>query len=594
MYSLLRGNGWPLCILCSPTGRPYPPSGPGRTGGTRVYPPLCGSAWTLCILVLPRGVPIPHAAQVGPKGLSCIRCCVEMAGPCVSSFSHGASLSPKWPRHDRRDFGVSAAVLDGSGRTGGTRVYPPLCASGWAPCLPCSPTGRPHHPSGPSRTGGTRMHPPLCGRGSTLCILVPPRGNPIPQAAHAVPDGLGCIIGCVGVAGHMHTVFSDGASLSPKWPGPDRRDSGVFAAVWEWADHVYPRSPTGQPYPPSGPRRTGSTGVYPPLCGSGWAHAYLLFRRGVPILKAAQARPEGLECIRCSVGVGGPCVSLFSQGPSLSPKWPGQDCRDSGVSAAVWAWLDLVYPRSPTGQPYTPSGPRKTGSTVVYPPLCGSGWAHGYRLLRRCVPILQVAQAGPEALGCIRRCVGVAGPMHTSFSHGASLSPKRLRQDRRDSGVSAALWEWLDLVYPRSPTGRPYPQSGPGRTGGTRVYPPLCASGWALCILRSPTRRPHHPSGPSRTGGTRMHPPLCGSGRTLCILVPPRGNPILQAAHAGPNRLGCILSYVGVAGRMHTVCSDGASLSPKWPWQERRDSGVSTAVWQRLHFVYPRSPTGRP
>ena len=37
--------------------------------------------------------------------------------------------------------------------------------------------------------------------------------------------------------------------------------------------------------------------------------------------------------------------------------------------------------------------------------------------------------------------------MHTRFSHGASLSPKRPRHDQRDSGVSAALWEWLNLLY---------------------------------------------------------------------------------------------------------------------------------------------------
>ena len=48
----------------------------------------------------------------------------------------------------------------------------------------------------------------------------------------------------------------------------------------------------------------------------------------------------------------------------------------------------------------------------MYPPLCGNGW----------------------------RCV-------SSFSHGASLSPKRPRQDRRDSGVSAAMWEWLGPVH---------------------------------------------------------------------------------------------------------------------------------------------------
>ena len=37
--------------------------------------------------------------------------------------------------------------------------------------------------------------------------------------------------------------------------------------------------------------------------------------------------------------------------------------------------------------------------------------------------------------------------MHTWLSHRASLTPMRLKQDRRDSGVSAAVWEWLDPVY---------------------------------------------------------------------------------------------------------------------------------------------------
>ena len=64
---------------------------------------------------------------------------------------------------------------------------------------------------------------------------------------------------------------------------------------------------------------------------------------------------------------------------------------------------------------------------------------------------------------------GVDGPYVSSYSHGASLSPKRPRQDRRDSGVSAAVWEWMGLVSPRTPTGRPYPPSGPGRMGRTRV-----------------------------------------------------------------------------------------------------------------------------
>ena len=37
--------------------------------------------------------------------------------------------------------------------------------------------------------------------------------------------------------------------------------------------------------------------------------------------------------------------------------------------------------------------------------------------------------------------------MHTCLSHGASLIPKWSRQDRRDWGVSAAVWERLEPVY---------------------------------------------------------------------------------------------------------------------------------------------------
>ena len=119
-----------------------------------------------------------------------------------------------------------------------------------------------------------------------------------------------------------------------------------------------------------------------------------------------------------------PMHTSFSHKGSLSPKRPRQDRRDSRVTADVWEWLDLVSP-----------------------------WR---------VPIPQAAQSGPEGLGFLCRCVGEAGRCVSSISHGASLSPKRPRQDWGDSGVSAAVWEWLDLMSPRSPTGRPYPPSGPG------------------------------------------------------------------------------------------------------------------------------------
>ena len=63
-----------------------------------------------------------------------------------------------------------------------------------------------------------------------------------------------------------------------------------------------------------------------------------------------------------------------------------------------------------------------------------------------------------------------------------------------------------------APKGCPYPPSGHGRTGGTGVYPPLCSSGWILCIHGSPMGHPYSPSGTGKTGGTRVYLPLCGRG----------------------------------------------------------------------------------
>ena len=82
--------------------------------------------------------------------------------------------------------------------------------------------------------------------------------------------------------------------------------------------------------PPNGPR---GTRVYRPLCGGGWCGVSSRPPQGVPI-----------------------------------PPRPGQDRRDSGVSAAVWGWVVWCLLKTPTGRPYPPA-----------------------------------AQAGPEGLGCSRR-----------------------------------------------------------------------------------------------------------------------------------------------------------------------------------------------
>ena len=59
--------------------------------------------------------------------------------------------------------------------------------------------------------------------------------------------------------------------------------------------------------------------------------------------------------------------------------------------------------------------------------------------------------------------------------HGASLDSKRPKQDQRDSGVSAAIWGGVENRNVHgTPTGRPYPTNRPRRTGETGVHPRLC------------------------------------------------------------------------------------------------------------------------
>ena len=112
--SPLCGSGWIVSIRGSSTGRPYPPSGLGRTKGTPMDPSLCGRGWDVA----------------------------------YTWFSHGASLSPGRRRHDRRKSGASAAVW-----------Y--LVYTSFSHRVSLSPKP-------PRRTGGTRVYPPLCGRGRDL------------------------------------------------------------------------------------------------------------------------------------------------------------------------------------------------------------------------------------------------------------------------------------------------------------------------------------------------------------------------------------------------------------------------------------------
>ena len=88
-------------------------------------------------------------------------------------------------------------------------------------------------------------------------------------------------------------------------------------------------------------------------------------------------------------------------------------------------------------------------------------------------PYPSPAQAGPEELGCIRRCVGVGGvvslktPTGRPYPSPAQAGPEGLGCIRRCVGVGG-------VVSPHNPHGASLSLPGPGRTGGTRVYPPLC------------------------------------------------------------------------------------------------------------------------
>ena len=97
---------------------------------------------------------------------------------------HGVCLSPKRPGQYRRYSTVSAALWGGAG----------------SPIVHGTPTWREYPPYGPSGTGGARVSLPLCGKELEVqsYATAPQRSVPIPQTAHAGPEGCGCLRRCVG------------------------------------------------------------------------------------------------------------------------------------------------------------------------------------------------------------------------------------------------------------------------------------------------------------------------------------------------------------------------------------------------------------
>ena len=194
--------------------------------------------------------------------------------------------------------------------------------------IPRSPTGRRYLPIGAGRTGGTRVNPALCGSAWVLCPLVLPRGLPILQAPQVGLYRLGCIRLCVGVDSLCVSWCSQGASLCPKRLRQRWRELGASVAVWNLVGPVSPHTPTARPYPPGSLGRTVETQVHLPLFGSGGDLCLLVLSWGVPMPQAARAGLEDFRCIHRCAGADVSDVSLYSHGPHLSPKQPGQDRRD--------------------------------------------------------------------------------------------------------------------------------------------------------------------------------------------------------------------------------------------------------------------------
>ena len=162
----------------------------------------------------------------------------------------------------------------------------------------------------------------------------------------------------------------------------------------------------------------------------------------------------------------------------LPPSGPGVHFGVEGV----------VSPLNPHGASLSPRGPGRAGGTRVYPPLCGGRVVWCLLKTPTGRPYTPAAQAGPEGLGCIRRCVGGGWCGVSSKPPRGVPIPPRPRQDRRDSGVSAAVWGVGGVVSPPNPHGVSLSPRGPGRTGGTRVYPPLCGGGWCGASAKPPRR----------------------------------------------------------------------------------------------------------
>ena len=197
MYPPLCGGGWCGVSLKPPRGVPIPPRPKQAWRDSSVSAAVWG--WVVwCLLKTPAGRPYPPAAEPGPEGLRCIRRCVGLGFVMSLENPHWASLSPRGPS-----------------RTGGTRVYPPLCGGGWWVVSSKPPGGVPIPPRPRQDWRNSGVSGAVWGW-VVWWLLKTPTRRPYPPATWAGPERLGYIHRCVGVAGVVSPQNPHGASAMCK------------------------------------------------------------------------------------------------------------------------------------------------------------------------------------------------------------------------------------------------------------------------------------------------------------------------------------------------------------------------------------------
>ena len=84
-------------------------------------------------------------------------------------------------------------------------------------------------------------------------------------------------------------------------------------------------------------------------------------------------------------------------------------------------------------------------------------------------PYPSAAEAGPEGLGCNRRCVG-EGPLRVPPKTPAGRPyPSAAQAGPEGLGCNRHVWGRDLSVCPQNPHGASLSLRGPGKTGGTRV-----------------------------------------------------------------------------------------------------------------------------